>query len=165
MPEREQVSEGGRFAPAQQRAVEEEMARAQAEWRERASRRDQEETLYPTAGCGLSVPAAAKGHYEAVGAEIGRLVDRKQKAYGRSFDRTGEILRILYPTGISPERYDDLAAMIRIIDKFFRIARHHNDPMNENPWTDVAGYGLLKNRDYRAEQDPPEEGQNADHRA
>jgi hypothetical protein len=51
--------------------------------------------------------AARVGLYEEVGAAIGRLVDAKQKAYGRSFDRVGSILKILYPTGIKPEQYDD----------------------------------------------------------
>ncbi|MDD4339238.1 MAG: hypothetical protein PHV00_06110 [Syntrophales bacterium] len=160
MPEKGQAPEGCRYFPGQQRFIEEELVRAQAEQcdRERDTRSHEEETLYPTGGCGLGgIPAVAEGRYEAVGAEIGRLVDRKQKAYGRSFDRTGEILRVLYPHGVAPERYDDLAAMIRIIDKFFRIARHRNDPMQESPWTDVAGYALLKNRDYRAEQDPPDQ--------
>jgi hypothetical protein len=91
--------------------------------------------------------AARVGLYEEVGAAIGRLVDAKQKAYGRSFDRVGSILKILYPTGIKPEQYDDLGAMIRILDKFFRIATDKR-ALGESPWNDVAGYGLLMNRDY-----------------
>lgn len=86
------------------------------------------------------------GKYEEIGAEIGRLVDKKQKAYGRAFDRVGSILSIIYPSGIRPEQYDDLGAMIRILDKFFRIATQKN-AFGENPWQDVAGYGLLKNGD------------------
>ena len=86
------------------------------------------------------------GKYEDIGAEIGRLVDKKQKAYGRSFDQVGQILKILYPHGIRPEQYDDLGGMIRILDKFFRIANEKN-AFGENPWQDVSGYGLLMNRD------------------
>jgi hypothetical protein len=87
------------------------------------------------------------GKYEEIGAEIGRLVDKKQKAYGRSFDNTGKILAIIYPLGIRPDQYDDLGAMIRIIDKFFRIAISKK-AFGEDPWEDVAGYALLKNRDF-----------------
>jgi hypothetical protein len=86
------------------------------------------------------------GKYEEIGAEIGRLVDKKHKAYGRSFDHVGRILETLYPLGIRPEQYDDLGAMIRILDKFFRIATSKS-AFGEDPWQDVAGYALLSNRD------------------
>ena len=89
------------------------------------------------------------GKYEEIGAEIGRLVDQKQKAYGRSFDRSGHILSILYPRGVQPVQYDDLLAMVRIIDKMFRIATDKK-AMGESPWTDVAGYALLMNKDREA---------------
>ena len=112
---------------------------------------DKPEMAYKMRHCGLMEYPLAQGHYEAVGAEVGRLVDKKQKAYGRSFDRVGEILKILYPHGIRPEQYEDLGAMIRILDKFFRIATA-KDALGESPWTDVAGYGLLKNRDYMKEE-------------
>ena len=87
------------------------------------------------------------GIYEVTGAAIGQLVDVKNKAYGRGFDFAGSILAILYPNGIRPEQYKDLGAMIRILDKFFRIATS-KDALGESPWTDVAGYGLLMNRGY-----------------
>lgn len=98
---------------------------------------------------------APPGHYEEIGGEIGRLVDRKQKAYGRSFDHVGKILAILYPAGIRPEQYDDLGGMIRILDKFFRIATQKR-AFGENPWEDVAGYGLLMNRDPLVAQATPD---------
>jgi hypothetical protein len=84
------------------------------------------------------------GEYEEIGAEIGRLVDAKQKAYGRAFDKTGKILETLYPHGVKPEQYGDLLAMVRILDKFFRIATDKR-ALGENPWQDVAGYGILMN--------------------
>jgi hypothetical protein len=86
------------------------------------------------------------GKYEDTGAEIGRLVDKKQKAYGRSFDHVGQILAIIYPSGIRPEQYDDLGGMIRILDKLFRIATQKN-AFGEDLWQDVAGYALLMNRE------------------
>lgn len=86
------------------------------------------------------------GQYEEIGAEIGRLVDKKQKAYGQSFNHVGEVLKILYPQGIKIEQYDDVLAIVRILDKFFRIATDKS-ALGENPWQDVAGYSLLMNRD------------------
>jgi hypothetical protein len=87
------------------------------------------------------------GKYEEIGAAIGCLVDKKQKAYGRSFDHSGAILAILYPYGVKPEQYGDLLGMVRILDKLFRIATD-KQALGESPWTDVAGYALLMNRDY-----------------
>jgi hypothetical protein len=87
-----------------------------------------------------------EGKYEEIGAGIGRVVDKKQKAYGRSFDHVGRILAIVYPSGIRPDQYDDLGGMIRILDKLFRIATSKK-AFGEDPWEDVAGYALLMNRD------------------
>ena len=83
--------------------------------------------------------------YEEIGAEIGRLVDEKQRAYGRSFDKSGQILRLLYHYGVKVEQYDDLLAMVRIIDKLFRIATNKG-ALGEDPWRDIAGYALLMNK-------------------
>lgn len=80
--------------------------------------------------------------YEKLGAEIGRLVEQKQRAYGDAFGKTGEVMRILYPEGIPPEKLDDALAVIRILDKLFRIATDR-DALGESPWRDIAGYALL----------------------
>jgi len=80
--------------------------------------------------------------YETKGTEIGRLVDTKNAAYGDSFSKSGEIMRILYPDGISASQMDDALTVIRIIDKLFRIATD-KDAMGESPFADIAGYGIL----------------------
>lgn len=88
------------------------------------------------------------GEYETIGARIGRLVDEKQRAYGDSFNRSIKIIEELYPCGIRPAQYGDLLALIRVIDKIFRIVTSGSgsDLMDENPWQDIAGYGVLKCR-------------------
>jgi len=83
------------------------------------------------------------GRYEELGKEIGELVDKKNAAYGDSFNKSGNILRQLFPKGISPDHYDDALAMVRIIDKMFRIATD-KDAFGESPWQDIAGYAILK---------------------
>ena len=83
--------------------------------------------------------------YQAIGAEIGRLVEDKQKAYGDSFSRAPQILAILYPDGIKPDQYDDVLAIVRILDKFSRIATDKY-AYGESPWRDIAGYSLLMNK-------------------
>jgi len=80
--------------------------------------------------------------YESLGGEIGELVQRKQAAYGDSFGKSGAVLKILYPDGISPDQYDDMLAVTRIIDKLFRIA-NDKEFGGESPYGDIAGYALL----------------------
>ena len=86
---------------------------------------------------------AIKQTFEEVGAGIGRLVLEKNKAYGDSFAQSGDVLKTLYPNGIGLEQYTDMLALIRIIDKLFRIATS-KDSFKEDPYTDIAGYCILK---------------------
>lgn len=80
--------------------------------------------------------------YESLGKSIGELVARKQAAYGDSFGRSGQVMSILYPHGISPDQMHDALAVVRIVDKLFRIATDKN-ALGESPYRDIAGYGLL----------------------
>jgi hypothetical protein len=80
--------------------------------------------------------------YQELGGEVGALVDAKNKAYGSSFDDAGAFLRLLYPSGIQPEQYGDMLALVRIFDKMKRIATD-KDAFGESPFGDIAGYGLL----------------------
>lgn len=87
--------------------------------------------------------ATAKAHrYEDMATEIGKLVDRKQKAYGDSFGRSSGFLKGLYPDGISPNQYDDFLFAARIFDKLCRIACD-KDALGESPFIDIVGYALL----------------------
>lgn len=80
--------------------------------------------------------------FEKIGTEIGQLVDQKNAAYGSSFKKSEEILKILYPNGIQPDQYKDMLAITRILDKLFRIATR-KDAFGESPFKDIAGYGIL----------------------
>ena len=83
------------------------------------------------------------GKYEEVAQKIGQLVDEKNEAYGDAFNKAGDFLNILYPDGIQPEQYGDMLALVRVFDKMMRIATD-KDALGENPWNDIAGYGILK---------------------
>ena len=85
---------------------------------------------------------AEVSRFEEIAAEIGALVTEKNKSYGDSFRRSGEFLSILYPNGIAPAQYRAALAMIRVIDKLFRIATR-KDAFGESPWKDVCGYSIL----------------------
>lgn len=80
--------------------------------------------------------------YEELGREIGLLVTEKQAAYGDSFGKSGQVMRILYPDGISVDKMDDALVVVRIIDKLFRVATDR-DALGESPFQDINGYSLL----------------------
>ena len=46
--------------------------------------------------------------FEEIGTHIGKLVDLKNEAYGSSFLKSEQILKVLYPEGIKPEQYKDM---------------------------------------------------------
>lgn len=79
--------------------------------------------------------------FEQVAAEVAKLVVEKNAAYGDSFRKSGDVLAILYPNGVKPEQYGDFLAIVRIIDKLFRIATQ-KDAFGESPWKDVLGYAI-----------------------
>lgn len=83
--------------------------------------------------------------YEDHAREIGKLVDEKQRAYGDSFHKSEQVLRVLYPSGIRLDQYVDLLTMVRVIDKLFRVATD-KDALGESPWRDIAGYGILASK-------------------
>jgi hypothetical protein len=90
--------------------------------------------------------------YEKLGSEIGKLITSKQAAYGDSFHKSGEVMKQLYPNGIPVSNYVDVLAIVRIIDKLFRLATDPNYN-NENSWADIAGYSLLRLGDVKNKTD------------
>jgi hypothetical protein len=91
-----------------------------------------------------------KHNYEEIGSQLGSLITEKQLAYGDSYGKSGEVLKQLFPNGIPPKSYTDALAIVRIVDKLFRIA---TDPTwgGESPWKDIAGYALLRFADVENE--------------
>lgn len=80
--------------------------------------------------------------YQKIGLDIGSLVTEKNRAYGDSFNQSEKIIKILYPNGVTPDQYQDMLTVIRIIDKLFRIATD-KDAFGESPWNDITGYSVL----------------------
>ena len=80
--------------------------------------------------------------YEQIGVAVGKLVQKKNLAYGDSFGQACHILEVLYPAGIKPEQYRDALAITRVIDKLFRLA-NKKDAFDESPWRDICGYAIL----------------------
>ncbi len=94
--------------------------------------------------------------YVKLGQEIGELVQSKNQAYGSSFTKAGDILAILYPDGVQPHQYVDMLAIIRIVDKLFRVATD-KDAFGEDPFKDICGYALLAVAGLAATKESPEE--------
>ena len=96
-------------------------------------------------GCGSCIDAvrdmekklAQKLDYENIANDIGKLVAEKNIAYGDSFGEASKILEILYPQGIPVEGYRDALAIVRVIDKLFRLA-NKTDAFGERPWRDIC---------------------------
>lgn len=88
------------------------------------------------------VQDAAIGKYHQKASEVANLVTRKQEAYGDSFGKAHKILELFWPNGIPVHAYKDLLTIVRMLDKFFRIATR-KDAFGESPWDDVLGYSLL----------------------
>lgn len=80
--------------------------------------------------------------FKAIGAEIGALVQEKNAAYGDSFAKSGDFLRLLYPDGIRPEQYGDALTLVRMFDKQMRIATKKN-AFGESAFGDLVGYAIL----------------------
>lgn len=88
----------------------------------------------------------SRGRFDLKGEEIGKLVETKNRQYGDSFNRSYKVLEALYPDGVQPYQYKDMLAIIRIIDKLFRIAQRKEDGSDlggESPYNDITGYGIL----------------------
>ena len=109
------------------------------------------DAIYPGLTNELDQPKT-DGRFEVLGQKIGAMVDIKNIKYGNSFAESHKILAILYPNGISIEQMPDALAIIRIIDKLFRIATDR-DALGESPYRDIAGYGILGA--YRVEKNGP----------
>jgi len=86
--------------------------------------------------------ASELGTFPAAGLQIGLLVGSKQQQYGDTISSMGPLLRVLYPDGIGHNQYDDLALIVRILDKIGRITKG-NGQGSEDAWGDLAGYALL----------------------
>ena len=85
-------------------------------------------------------PPPSKWH--PIAEAIAATVAEKNSAYGDSFARSGEVMAVLYPSGIAPGQMADALAVVRVVDKLFRIATD-KDALGESPWRDIAGYALL----------------------
>ena len=98
------------------------------------------------------VAAAAEGDgkeeaptitYHDLAREIADLLEVKQAQYGNSVGTAPAILALLYPDGVRVDQYPDMLTIVRMLDKFKRVATGHPSDA-EDPWEDIAGYAILR---------------------
>ena len=88
---------------------------------------------------------------------IADLVSEKEKAYGSAFDKAGDFLKVLYPTGIKSDQYKDMLCIVRVFDKLMRIATSYEGTEEKkiDAYSDMMGYALLGLRSSLIENNLP----------
>lgn len=104
--------------------------------------------------CEADIMVEKSGYFEEKGHKLGKLVDEKQAAYGDSVTKASKLMKVYlenYKTNegylIPEELLDHILLQVRIIDKQNRIFSNPKaDKMDESPYDDISGYGLLGGR-------------------
>jgi len=91
--------------------------------------------------------------YRDTALQIAELVEKKQRAYGDSFSKSGRILHILLEKYYNEDTHsynipyslvDRIPYFVRIWDKHSRVfANPDGDLLDESPFLDCLGYDLL----------------------
>lgn len=82
------------------------------------------------------------GRFSKIAEEIGDVVELKNRAYGNAINDTEGFLKLLYPNGITEDKYHSVGLLIRMWDKMKRIASDA-EAFGESPFMDIAGYAIL----------------------
>ena len=78
-----------------------------------------------------------------VGVEGAAFCVAKNMAYGDAIAIVEALMRVLFPDGVPPDKFDDALLIIRVLDKITRLARGDKKAFAESPWADIRGYGQL----------------------
>lgn len=89
------------------------------------------------------VPIPDETSFMKIAKEVAEIVAEKNKAYGNSHKTVADFFKLLYPSGIKPEQYQDALTLARIFDKFSRIASGNEAFQQEDARRDIVGYALL----------------------
>lgn len=79
--------------------------------------------------------------------KLKNLLAEKAAGYGPSWQTAADMMLVLFPDGIPPYAYTDALLIVRVLDKLQRLAHaiinERGDGGNEDPWYDLAGYGMV----------------------
>lgn len=102
--------------------------------------------IYDDAGNAYPIPNGNGDTYEALASEIGRLTDEKGRQYGNASVKVEAMMKVLYPDGVPVHALRNALLIVRMLDKFCRIANQGPDGLDkggEEPWKDCGGYSLM----------------------
>ncbi len=77
--------------------------------------------------------------FEELAKEVAQLVDQKNVEYGNCYTVAPELLKLFAPDGISPDKYNDIAILLRLVEK---IKRGFGGEISRDLWQDIVGLGL-----------------------
>lgn len=73
-----------------------------------------------------------------------KTFSEKRKQYGSTDQLASAMLKLAYPDGISPEKYNDALVFIKITEKLIRISSSDiKQESKSDAYGDIVGYGLL----------------------
>ena len=84
--------------------------------------------------------------FKDIASETAEILEIKNRAYGNSFNKTTEFLKLLFPDGVVDDQYCHLMYIIRVLDKIGRIANSSLLPPEEgvvDAYKDINGYTTL----------------------
>jgi hypothetical protein len=84
--------------------------------------------------------------FQDIALETADTLVLKDKAYGSSFNKTAEFLKLLFPDGVVDDQYSHLMYIVRVLDKIGRIANCSLLPPEEgvlDAYKDINGYTTL----------------------
>lgn len=88
----------------------------------------------------------AEKSFRDIAVETAEILEIKNRAYGNSFNKTSEFLKLLFPDGVVDDQYCHLMYIIRVLDKIGRIANSSLLPPEEgiiDAYKDINGYTTL----------------------
>lgn len=77
--------------------------------------------------------------FEELAKEVAQLVDQKNEDYGNCYGVSSELLKLFAPDGIPPDKYNDIAILLRLVEK---LKRGFGGEISRDLWVDIIGLGL-----------------------
>ncbi|MEM0201431.1 MAG: hypothetical protein QXD23_03425 [Candidatus Micrarchaeaceae archaeon] len=81
--------------------------------------------------------------YKEITDNIAQLLDQKEQYYGPTYKEIGDVYAQLFKSVKSIDAHD-LLAVVRMLDKIFRIVHSTDGSTKLDAWNDIAGYAILQ---------------------
>lgn len=81
--------------------------------------------------------------YKEITDKLAQLLEQKEQYYGPTYREIGDVYAQLFKSVKSIDAHD-LLAVVRILDKIFRIVHSTDGSTKLDAWSDIAGYAILQ---------------------